>query len=232
MAPECKLRQIKENTQKVYEKVGADYDSWYWNSSSRRLREMLKSSALEKLDAFIEKRRAELGNGKWRPRILDVCCGTGYLVQDLSKRGTYTGVDFAESMISLCKERFPGKRFLQADAEDLPFWQNSFDVVVCFWSFHHITDPQTAICEFHRVMDRDGLVLIATFKNTRWNPLAMLADSLSNLYWGFRTYRYDKKGMEALMHMFNNVNVEIFPRSLRSIWGKLGIQFLIATGEK
>jgi len=216
--------KIKEKTRRAYEKVGTEYDSWYWSKSSRELREGLRKKVIRTIKGSMPAKK---------PSILDVGCGTGYLVSDLRELGSYTGVDFASEMINVCKTRFPKERFKLGDADDLPFKENSFDLIVCFWTFHHFTNPERVMSEFRRVLKPGGKIIIATFRKASWNPLVWLADAVSSGWYGFRTYRYDKSDFEALMKPFNNLKLEIFPpMDLRSFWSRIGIAFIIATGEK
>jgi ubiquinone/menaquinone biosynthesis C-methylase UbiE len=127
--------EIKERTRKAYNKVGPDYDNWYWMKKSKELRAGLTERVIETL-------KKELKTQNRKPKILDLCCGTGHLYPKLSKLGNCTGADFSTSMIETCKKRFPEGEFVLADAENLPFKDNSFDAVVCFWSFHHIVYPE------------------------------------------------------------------------------------------
>jgi len=217
-------QHIKEKTRRAYDKVGGGYDSWYWAKSARELRERLRKKVI---GAVRENAPSK------KPSILDVGCGTGYLVGDLRKLGSYLGVDFAPEMIRVCKTRFPKERFKIGDAEDLPFKENSFDLLVCFWTFHHFTNPEKVMDEFRRVLKPGGKVIIATFRKSSWNPLAWFADAVSGGWYGFRTYRYNKGDLEVLMKRFNNLKLEIFPpMDLRSFWSNVGIAFVIATGEK
>ncbi len=215
--------RAKERTRRAYDRVGRDYDNWYWMEKARELRAGLTERAMEKIRQEVEPR------GRKRPRVLDLCCGTGHLAEALDGYD-YTGLDFAPHMVSYCREVYPGKRFILADAEDLPFEDSSFNAVVCFWSFHHILYPQRVVEEMRRVLKPDGLALIATFKSVRLNLLAYLADQLSDHYWGYITKRYSKGEMKRLMSGFKNVEIEIFPKGF-SILNAMGIRFLIANGR-
>lgn len=213
--------EVKERTREAYDKVGADYDNWYWSKGAQKLRQRLTERVLELVRA----------QTKGRSKILEVCCGTGHLVNELSKVGKYTGLDFAPSMVAHCKKTYPKKKFVLGDAEDLPFKKNSFDVAICFWSFHHIVYPEQALDEMRRVLKPGGLIVIATFKNVSLNFIARAADASSNKYWGYTTKRHSKKDMQKLMKRFKKVEVEIFPKGI-SFLNLMGIRFLIASGRK
>lgn len=214
-------KSVKEKTREVYDQVGPDYDNWYWFKQAKKLRGGLTKETLEIL-------KCEL---KGKPKILDLCCGTGHLVKPLSKLGEYTGLDFAPRMIATCKERYPKEKFVVGDAEKLPFKDKSFDCVVCFWSFHHITYPGQVLDEIKRVLKPGGFVLIATFKNAKLNLAAKLGDTISGKFYGYTTKRYSKKDMQKLMNeRFKNVELKIYPDGV-SLLNAMGIRFLIASGR-
>jgi len=213
---------IKDKTRKTYNEVGPEYDSWYWFKKARELRAGLRKRVLEVLDSKIDK----------KVKILELCSGTGYLVEELSKRGEYSGLDFAPRMISHCEEKHPQCKFVLAEAEEIPFKESSFDVVICFWSFHHIVYPENVLSEIKRVLKPNGVVIIATFKDVRFNLAAKLGDIMSSRYWGFVTKRYSPKAMRALMEpRFKNVDIEIYPES-KKLLDLLGIRFIVASGRK
>jgi SAM-dependent methyltransferase len=78
-----------------------------------------------------------------RARILDVCCGTGYTVARLERKGySVTGLDGSEKMLRFARRHAPRSHFLLADARsfDLP---ESFDAVVStFDSLNHLLKPE------------------------------------------------------------------------------------------
>jgi len=96
---------------------------------------------------------------------LDAGCGTGFLSLEMAARGhRVTGVDFAPSMLELARgkaaaQRLP-VRFEQADAENLPFAPQSFDLAISrhvLWTLPH---PEAAIDEWIRVLRPGGRLAI------------------------------------------------------------------------
>src|SRR6185503_6735754 len=60
-------------------------------------------------------------------KVLDVACGAGYVAAAARDKGAEAvGVDFAPAQVQLAKQTYPGIRFLEGDAEDLPFRAGEF----------------------------------------------------------------------------------------------------------
>lgn len=96
---------------------------------------------------------------KGKKKILDFGCGTGQVVNKLSKlnKDAY-GVDISETSIKMARN-MKGK-FL-VSSEDLPFKDNSFDSVGCFNVLEHLDNPEKCILEMIRVLKPDGIIVIA-----------------------------------------------------------------------
>jgi ubiquinone/menaquinone biosynthesis C-methylase UbiE len=86
-------------------------------------------------------------------RTLDVACGTGFLTQHI--RGEITGVDQSKSMLELAQAKVPEGRFVQADALELPFGDNSFERLLTSFFYGHLEedDRRTFLREASRVAD-------------------------------------------------------------------------------
>jgi SAM-dependent methyltransferase len=90
-------------------------------------------------------------------RLLDVACGTGELVARAAKAGALAeGLDFAASMVEAARSAYPGLRFQEGDAQELPFANESFDAVTCAFGLMHLEDPERALSEARRVLRSGG----------------------------------------------------------------------------
>ena len=111
-------------------------------------------------------KQVEAGPGM---HILDVCCGTGQLSQQLGKavgrEGAVTGLDFSENMLgiaelSLRRTANPGNnRFILGNALELPFPDQSFDGATVGWGLRNLPDLRRGICEMVRVVKPGGRVV-------------------------------------------------------------------------
>ncbi|HEX4225212.1 MAG TPA: class I SAM-dependent methyltransferase [Pseudonocardiaceae bacterium] len=110
--------------------------------------------------------------------ILDVGCGTGALLRLAAERfpgATRTGIDPAEQMIAVATQADPTALFQVAPAENLPFDDDRFDLVLSTNSFHNWSDQATGIAEIGRVLAPGGvLVLVDPFAVGWLRPWAAL----------------------------------------------------------
>ena len=95
--------------------------------------------------------------------ILDVACGNGYLLGELSKKARVNafGVDISENMIASARERYPACTFTASYCIPLSFENESMDVITVSCAFHHFETPQVFANECMRVLKKNGKVLIA-----------------------------------------------------------------------
>ena len=103
-------------------------------------------------------------------RVLDVGCGTGYLLGRLARQwpeaSELAGIDPAPSMIEAARRsaRDDRLRFCAGEAEHLPYPDGVFDLVVSTTSFDHWSDQQAGLRECARVLAPGGcLVLVDQF---------------------------------------------------------------------
>jgi ubiquinone/menaquinone biosynthesis C-methylase UbiE len=100
-------------------------------------------------------------------RVLDVGCGTGYLLRLLAERypqaTELAGIDAAPSMIETAEQAAEDERlrFTVGVAERLPYPDDIFDLVVSTTSFDHWADQQAGLRECARVLAPGGHLMLA-----------------------------------------------------------------------
>jgi len=91
-------------------------------------------------------------------------CGTGrlipFLCQTVGAEGLVVGSDFSDEMLRIAKKNYRQKKlfFLQADAQKLPFRENSFEAVICLALFPHLPDKLKALKEFCRILKPQKII--------------------------------------------------------------------------
>lgn len=96
-------------------------------------------------------------------KILEIGCGMGHFSNYCynSKR-SIVSVDIGKSKMKMAKNKYPFLSFVQADAEELPLKNNSFDVVVSIDLIEHLFDQDSHFKEVNRILKDDGLYIIKT----------------------------------------------------------------------
>mgnify|MGYP001077461124 FL=1 len=96
-------------------------------------------------------------------KILDVACGNGYLLGELSKKARVSafGVDISENMVAAARERYPACTFAVGSCIPLRFADESMDVITVSCAFHHFETPQAFANECMRVLKKNGKLYIA-----------------------------------------------------------------------
>jgi ubiquinone/menaquinone biosynthesis C-methylase UbiE len=134
----------------VYEVL--NHDEWWWEVGRRELvKNLLQRYGVN----GVENGRTN-GTG---PRILEIGCGSGALLQDLEQYGTAYGLDVAAPALANCRERGLDCVSL-ADVTALPFEDEQFNVVIAIDVLEHVEDDAAAIREINRVTKKGGKVIL------------------------------------------------------------------------
>lgn len=143
-----------------WEGVAGKYDST-WATSTRQFITPL-------LDA------ANVSSGL---TLLDVGCGPGYVSAAVAERGAQPiGLDFSSEMIAIATKMWPKIEFREADAQNLPFDDESFDRVVANFALLHLANPERAMAEASRVLKPNGRFGFTTWAKASENPFVKLVD--------------------------------------------------------
>ncbi len=169
-------------------------------------------------------------------RALDLCCGTGDLALALAQRGAETiGLDFSEAMLEVAERRrqkspksqVSNLKFLQGDAQQIPFPDQSFDIVTVGYGLRNLTNWEVGLAEMNRVARPGARLVVLDFgkpPNAVWRAVyfAHLKISVPLLGWTFcgnaQAYAYileslkhypAQAGVAAKMRELNLANVRV-----------------------
>jgi SAM-dependent methyltransferase len=159
--------------------------------------------------------------------VLDVGSGNGYVLSRYARAGAKVfGIDLSHTAVNLCRKRFEimGLKgdFQIANAEKIPFEDNTFDCVCSMGVLHHTPNTENAIAEIYRVMKKNGrLILMFYHKNSALYRVGMRLQAiikmksirqLVNEVDGIGNPKgavYTKKDLIGLLSRFNNLNLFI-----------------------
>jgi len=145
--------------------------------------------------------------------FLDVGCGTGLTYKLLLEGGfdgLYAGLDITPQFIDSLAEEYPEADWHVGRCQDLPFLDNSFDIVTCRALLEHLSDPEPAIHEMARV-SRGTVVIV-------WHLVPKPKEKMRFL---------DKQGvfnntysLKRIQDIFKDANLELtkhFPQKHRHV---------------
>ena len=160
-------------------------------------------------------------------KVLDVGCGNGYVLSKYASEGAEVfGVDVTEAAIELTQKRFKHLNlngdFREADAQSLPFPENTFDCVCSMGVLHHVPNTQKAVDEIFRVLKPGGRLIVMFYhKNSakyQFNyrvrsiitgkPVQKLADEFDGIG-NPKGAVYSKSELAALLKNFDNIKMHL-----------------------
>ncbi len=157
---------------------------------------------LERLPRALETRERsyQLLNGQPGETAVDVGCGTGRAVAELSARGIHAiGVDISQQMITSARKRFPDGDFRLAAARSLPFADHEVHLYRAERVYQYLADPTEALLEARRVLAPGGRIVLLDPDGDMWALdadnqemtralMRAISDTIVNR-WGARRYR-------------------------------------------
>jgi SAM-dependent methyltransferase len=110
-------------------------------------------------------------------RVLEVGCGWGELAEWIAREtgADVVAVDLSPRKVELARERGVDARL--ADVEELPFADETFDVVVAAWMLYHVPDLERGLAEIARVLRPGGTLVAATNSRLHLQELRDLVGS-------------------------------------------------------
>jgi len=139
-------REMQQHTYSIMYEVEGKH---WWFIGRRRI-----------IASFVERICKELrAEGRSRPRILDIGCGTGGNLEMLAEFGEAEGVDVSIDALDFCRARGVNT-VKQGAAESLPYEDGSFDLVTGLDVVEHLDDDVAGLREMSRVLRPGGRALI------------------------------------------------------------------------
>lgn len=127
-------------------------------------------------------------------KILNIGAGTGDDLELLNKYGKNYVIDIDKNALSVIDNKLCEEKKV-ANACDLPYDNNFFDVVVSFDVFEHINDDKKAVGEVYRVLKENGVLI---FTVPAFQFLFSSHDKALH-----HQRRYNKKNIKKLLYQFN-----------------------------
>jgi 2-polyprenyl-3-methyl-5-hydroxy-6-metoxy-1,4-benzoquinol methylase len=139
--------------------------------------------------------------------LLDAGCGEGETIERLTGLlpREITGVDLNAESVAFASERIPSGDFRVADVTDLPFDDDSFDLVLCLEVLEHIPGPEAAVVELARVCRGD---IVISVPSEPWFRLGSLARGKYLEGWGNHpehVNHWNPRSLEAFLASYTEV---------------------------
>lgn len=142
-----------------------------WNDAARTYARIQEDSLFADLNKRVVMNRFQ---GLGKERVLDLGCGYGSYTDYFRSIGAdAVGIDGAQAMVDIAKERYPECSFMRADIDQtLPFEDSSFDIIFCNQVLMDIEDVESVFKECKRVLRPEGIfyysIVHPAFFNGDW----------------------------------------------------------------
>ncbi|MEP6615517.1 MAG: methyltransferase domain-containing protein [Ginsengibacter sp.] len=106
--------------------------------------------------------------------VLEAGCGAGRFTECLLQKGALLVSADLSSAVEANRENFPvtdRHKIIQADIYDLPFMDESFDVVICLGVIQHTPNSEKTIGELYKLVKKGGTLVIDHYTQSRSNLL-------------------------------------------------------------
>lgn len=178
------------------------------------------------MQTFVKRKAIKLLKISKNHKILDICTGTGDLAFYMNKiepNTDITGIDFSEKMLEIANRKKGKKknlRFLLADGRELPFEDNSFDIVTIGFGLRNIENYERVIDEIKRVLKPKG-----QFLNLDFSCDESFGNSMFDLITRLTTAFYDKK--DSYKYLIDSKRTFLNTSDLISLFRKKEYIFLM-----
>jgi demethylmenaquinone methyltransferase / 2-methoxy-6-polyprenyl-1,4-benzoquinol methylase len=134
------------------------------------------------IDILWRKKAISLAAKKNPSKILDVATGTGDLAIEayIQTKAEITGIDISAGMLELAKKKIDEKgltekiKIIQADSENIPFEDASFDAVTVAFGVRNFENLDKGLSEMYRILKPGGIAVILEFSKPTTFPFKQL----------------------------------------------------------
>lgn len=150
--------------------------------------------------------------------VLDVGCGEGFTLVRLKKAKigkNYEGIEADDQAIELSKKLYPSLNIKKGDIYDLPYKNNSFDLVVCTEVLEHLENPKKAYKELLRVSKKYVLLSVP---NEPWFTFQRMARFQNILHFGAHPEHIQHWGYRAFLKFAKVKGVKVVEKKYPIPW--------------
>ena len=177
--------EIARRNEEFFDSRAETYDTRFW----------FTHKGLRKFVSLLQ-----LGNN---PCLLDLGCGTGWVLRYAANRtngqGEFYGVDNSSKMIEQAQAKsqsYGNLHFYKSRADELPFDDDFFDVVISSSAIHHVSNPEKALREANRVLKPKAKLYI--LDTTADNAFMRVVDRFTRKIEPAHVKYYSTKEFQAL----------------------------------
>ncbi len=127
-------------------------------------------------------------------KILEVSFGPGFILKKCAGKYDCYGIDYNKTMVELVKRKLARRNLpatvLEANVEELPFEDSTFDSVINTMAFTGYPDGRKAIQEMIRVLKKNGKLLLVDFDYPE-----------NRNYWGFKMVQIMERGGDLIKNI-------------------------------
>lgn len=214
------MSEITTDVQSIFSSIANKYDK-------------LNTILTLNIDQIWRKKAVKLCDIKENDMVLDLCCGTGKMIElqcrSVGKSTVVVGLDFNREMInvaykklnqSLNKYKF---NLIQGDAMKLPFEDNTFHCITIAFGLRNVPDKKKAISEMYRVLKPGGKIVCLELSK----PEIPIFKNIYNLYFNYALPVIGYLGTHdkaAYYYLRNSVNGFMTKKQLKCEFEKIGFE--------
>lgn len=166
-------------------------------------------------------------------RVLDIGCGGGFTCEYIAqRRAIVSGIDQSSKCIEQANLHGIANKlkidYRHGYAENLPYPDNSFDVVICVDVLEHVADVDKTLMEIYRVLDRGGFFFFDTINRNLKSKIVMiwlLEDILRQIPRGIHDWKKFIKPEELTQQMaiagFKHILIKGFDLFGEGLWSNI-----------